>query len=64
MESVNATTQTPSWPKIVPGCPTCEGFAIEREAAYFRRDYSLASDHNVLLVRHQWKDHRPEGQKS
>lgn len=56
MESVSTTT-TPSWPEGVPGCETCEQFTLEREAAFHRKDYSLATDQNVLLVRHKWHAH-------
>ncbi|WP_435613174.1 hypothetical protein [Streptomyces sp. bgisy159] len=45
-------------PQPVPGCATCAELLVLREAARAAYDRSAETDANVLLRRHQRKDHR------
>ncbi|WP_326688699.1 MULTISPECIES: hypothetical protein [unclassified Streptomyces] len=51
-------TPPPRWPEPVDGCGVCAAHAKERAGAYDGRDYSAATDANVLLGRHKSEAHR------
>lgn len=50
---IQIPTPPPRWPEPVPGCSVCAEYVRRRARAYEGRDYSAASDANVLLVRHK-----------
>lgn len=50
-------TELPEEPKAVPGCCTCLSICVRRENARSRGDYSIVSDVNVRLRRHQAEAH-------
>ncbi|GAA2622484.1 hypothetical protein [Streptomyces axinellae] len=55
---IQTPTPPPRWPEPVPGCAVCAEHAARRSRAYEERDYSAATDMNVLLVRHKVEGHR------
>ncbi|MDJ1138159.1 hypothetical protein [Streptomyces iconiensis] len=54
---IQTPTPPPRWPEPVPGCPVCGEYGRRRGRAYRERDYSGATDANVLLVRHKRQEH-------
>lgn len=54
---IHTPTPPPRWPDPVPNCAGCAWFVVWRARAYSERDYSGATDANVLLVRHKRTEH-------